>query len=94
MFKYLTLVLLLLANAHLAQSQDYFLSPAFPPTGFYEQYYELRFRVKGISFPTFSFSNLPSFFTGDANGVVKGTPNVTGTFRFTITYSDGAISNS
>ncbi len=39
MFKYLTLILLITANIQLAQAQDYFLSPAFPPTGFYQQYY-------------------------------------------------------
>ena len=91
MIKYLTLILLLTALAH---TQDYFLSPAFPPTGFYQQYYEVRFRVRGLSFPSFSFTNLPSFFRGDANGVVSGTPDVTGTFRFTVTYSDGTNSNS
>jgi hypothetical protein len=91
MIKYLTLLLLLTA---LSQSQDYYLSPAFPPTGFYQQYYELRFRVRGISFPSFTFDNLPSFFTGSKSGVVSGTPNFTGTFRFTVTYSDGDKSNS
>ena len=94
MYKYLTLLLLLLANVHLAQSQDYFLSPAYPPTGFYQQYYEIRFRVRGISFPTFTFTNLPSFFKGETTGVVSGIPDLTGTFRFTITYSDGTITNS
>lgn len=94
MIKYLTVLLLLAANLHLAHTQDYFLSPAFPPTGFYQQYYEIRFRVRGISFPTFSFTNLPEFFNGNTQGVVSGTPNVTGTFRFTVTYSDGNTSNS
>ena len=91
MIKYLTLILLLTALAH---TQDYFLSPAFPPTGFYQQYYEVRFRVRGINFPSFTFDNLPSFFTGSKSGVVSGTPNVTGTFRFTVTYSDGTSSTS
>lgn len=94
MFKYLTLLLLLAANLHLAQSQDFFLSPPYPPTGFYQQYYELRFRVRGISFPTYTFTNLPSFFAGSKDGVVSGTPNVTGTFRFTISYSDADGINS
>lgn len=94
MFKYLTLFLLLAANLHLAHSQELFLSPPYPPTAFYQQYYEIRFRVRGISFPTYTFTNLPSFFTGSANGVVSGTPNITGTFRFTIDYTDGTLSGS
>jgi hypothetical protein len=94
MFKYLAILLLLSANLHLAQSQDFFLSPPFPPTAFYQQYYEVRFRVRGISFPTYTFSNLPSFFTGSNDGVVSGTPNITGTFRFTINFQDADGANS
>lgn len=93
MFKYLTLLLLLAANIHLAQSQELFLSPPYPPTGFYQQYYEVRFRVRGLSFPAYTFTNLPSFFAGSKDGVVSGTPNVTGTFRFTISYADSEGNN-
>jgi hypothetical protein len=38
--------------------------------------------------PAFSFENLPSFFSGSDSGVVSGTPNMTGTFRFTILYEE------
>lgn len=37
----------------------------------------------------FSFSNLPAFLSGSASGVVSGTPDITGTFRFTVSYTDG-----
>lgn len=93
MFKYLTLLLLLSANLHLAHSQDFFVTPEYPPTAFYQQYYELRYRVRGITYPTFTFTNLPSFFTGTADGVVSGTPNITGTFKITINYSDNGTNS-
>lgn len=94
MFKYLLAVLLLSAAMPSVAAQDYFLSPPFPPTAFYEQYYEVRFRVRGLLAPTFTFTNLPSFFTGSDTGVVSGTPTVTGTFRFTIKYAEGANGGS
>jgi len=90
MFKYLIAVLLVTATVQ----QTLFLSPPFPPTGFYQQYYEVRFRVRGLNGPTFTFDNLPNFFTGSQDGVVSGTPNITGTFRFTVTYTDGTTSGS
>ncbi len=70
------------------------MSPPFPPTGFYQQYYEVRFRVRGLNNPTFTFDNLPNFFTGSADGVVSGTPNITGTFKFSISYTEGTSSGS
>jgi len=90
MFKYLIAVLLVTATVQ----QTLFLSPPFPPTGFYQQYYEVRFRVRGLNGPTFTFDNLPNFFTGSQDGVVSGTPNITGTFRFTVSYTDGTTSGS
>lgn len=90
MFKYLIAALLVTATLQ----QTLFLSPPFPPTGFYQQYYEVRFRVRGLVRPTFSFENLPNFFNGGADGVVSGTPNLTGTFKFTVAYTDGATSGS
>lgn len=94
MFKYLVAALMLTATFHSVAAQDFFLSPPFPPTAFVEQYYEVRFRVRGMLAPTFTFENLPSFFTGSASGVVSGTPNLTGTFRFTVKYSQDSSSGS
>lgn len=79
----------LLAVLVFAQAEHHlFLSPAYPPTAFYEQYYEARFRVRGLTHPTFRFENLPSFLEGSEDGVVSGTPDITGTFRITVHYSD------
>lgn len=91
MFKYLVAVLLLTATI---QDDSLFLSPPYPPTAFYQQYYEVIFRVRGLNGPNFTFSNLPNFFTGSEDGGVSGTPNVTGTFKFTISYTDGISSGS
>lgn len=87
MFKNLGAVVLLSLVA--LASTSLFLSPAYPSTAFYQQYYETRFRVRGLTHPTFTFENLPSFFTGSEDGVVSGTPDITGTFRITIKYTDG-----
>jgi hypothetical protein len=92
MFKYLLAILLLSASFPSVAGQDFFLSPPFPPTAFYEQYYEVRFRVRSFLAPTFTFENLPSFFTGSDTGVVSGIPNITGTFRFTIKFAEAGTS--
>lgn len=50
--------------------------------------------MRGLTLPVFSYDNLPNFFTGSADGVISGTPNVTGTFKFTINYKDDTQSGS
>lgn len=94
MFKYLIAALLLAASINLASAQDAFLTPPFPPTAFLEQYYEVRFRVYGLSAPTFTFTNLPNFLKGTADGVVSGTPNTTGTFNVGVSYTSGNTTGS
>lgn len=92
MFKYLIAVLLLTAT--LQQDASIFLTPPYPPTAFYQQYYEVRFRVRGLDAPTYKFDNLPNFLSGSADGVLSGTPNITGTFKITVSYTDGTGSGS
>ena len=89
MTKYLLLVLLLATQLQLATSNYYFLSPPFPPTAFEEQHYEVRFRVRGMLHPTFTYENLPDFLSGTTDGVVSGTPLESGTYRFSLSYSNG-----
>ena len=86
MIKYLVAVLLL---STAIQAQDYFLTPPYLPTGFQGQYYEVRYRVRGMPHAEFTFTNLPDFFSGSADGVLSGTPSLTGTFKFRISYTDG-----
>ena len=64
MSKNLGLVVLLAVFALASAEHHLFLSPAYPPTAFYEQYYEVRFRVRGLNHPSFNFDNLPSFLEG------------------------------
>lgn len=52
MYKYLVIVLLLVA----AHQQDYFLSPAIPPTAFVNEYYTTQFRILGLDNPKFTFA--------------------------------------
>lgn len=92
MFKYLIAVLLLTAT--LQQDASIFLTPPYPPTAFYQQYYEVRFRVRGLDGPTFKWDNLPNFLSGSADGVLSGTPNITGTFKISLSYTDGTGSGS
>ena len=92
MFKYLIAVLLITAT--IQQDASVFLTPPYPPTAFYQQYYEVRFRVRGLDAPTFKFDNIPNFLSGSADGVLSGTPNITGTFKISISYTDGTNSGS
>lgn len=50
--------------------------------------------MRGVNGPTFTYDNLPNFFVGTAEGVVSGTPNITGTFRIGVSYTDGTVSGS
>lgn len=92
MFKYLIAVLLLTAT--IQQDASILLTPPYPPTGFYQQYYEVRFRVRGLDGPSYKFDNLPNFLSGSADGVLSGTPNITGTFKISVSYTDGTNSGS
>ena len=91
MYKYLIAILLITSTI---QNDSLFLTPTYPPTAFFEQYYEVRFRVIGLTNPTFTFTNLPSFLKGSESGVVSGVPASTGTFKIVIAYTDGTTSGS
>lgn len=92
MFKYLIVALLLTAT--IQHDATLFLTPTYPSSAFIQQYYEVIFRVRGLDGPTFTFANLPNFFTGSADGTLSGTPNITGTFKINISYTDGTNSGS
>ena len=89
MIKYLLAALLLATAVHTV-----FLTPPYLPTGFTEQYYEARYRVRGMPHAVFTFTNLPDFLTGTENGIVSGTPTTTGTFRFNVAFTDGETEGS
>lgn len=86
MIKYLVAVLLLTATI---KTQDFFLAPPYLPTGFEGQYYEVRYRVRGMLHPEFTFTNLPAFMSGSKGGIISGTPTMTGTFKFRVSFTDG-----
>jgi hypothetical protein len=87
MFKYTILALLLFATIQ----QGYYLSPLYPPTAFEGQYYETRFRVRGLDFLQFNFKGLPDCFKGSSDGVVSGIPKGSGSYSVVITYSSGKL---
>ena len=91
MYKYLIAILLITSTI---QYDTLFLTPTYPPTAFFEQFYEVRFRAIGLSNPAFTFTNLPSFLKGSESGIVSGVPTSTGTFKVTVTYTDGTSSGS
>lgn len=86
MFKYLLAVCLLTATV---TSNEFFLTPPFLPTAFAEQYYEVRHRVRYMPHAEFTYTNLPPFLTGSSSGVISGTPDITGTFKFSVAFTDG-----
>lgn len=90
MFKYAILALFFVASLQSA----YLLSPIYPPTAFEGQFYEVRFRVRGLDYPNFSFKGLPSNFQGSADGVVSGVARGSGSYSVIITYNSGSQKGS
>lgn len=45
-------------------SSELFLTPAFPSTAYQNQFYSVRFRVRGLDSPVFSFEGLPKSLSG------------------------------
>lgn len=95
MMKYLVGLLLIASTLQAsADSSSLFLSPQIPNTGFEGQYYEVRFRVRGLDYPTFTFSNLPSFLNGTTDGILSGTPDKAGSYKISVAYASGNVSGS
>jgi len=69
MYKNLLITCLLVAAA-----SNYYLTPAFPPTAYQNQFYNVRFRVRGLDDPVFTFEGLPKSLSGNAAGVISGIP--------------------
>jgi len=85
MIKNLLIACLLLAVA----SSTLFLTPANPPTAYQNQYYSVRFRVRGLDAPVFSYDGLPKPLTGTSDGLISGIPSDAGSFSVVIKYSSG-----
>lgn len=86
MFKYAILALLLVATLQ----SSYYISPIYPPTAFEGQFYEVRFRVRGLDYPTFSFKGLPENFYGSSDGVVSGIARGSGSYSVVISFGSGS----
>ena len=56
-------------------SNSYFLSPAYPPSAYQNEFYTTRFRVRGLDYPNFSFEGLPKNFRASSDGVISGVPS-------------------
>jgi len=85
MLKYSILALLLVVSLQ----DSYYLSPLYPPTAFEGQYYEVRFRVRGLDYPQFSFKGLPDCFKGTAEGVISGIPKIPGSYAVLVGFGSG-----
>lgn len=85
MIKYIIAALLIV----LTIQQNYFLSPLYPPTAFEGQYYEVRFRVRGLDYPQFSFKGLPDCFKTTNDGIISGVPRGPGSYPVIISYGSG-----
>jgi len=85
MIKNLLAICLLLAVA----SSALFLTPANPPTAYQNQFYSVRFRVRGLDEPLFSFEGLPKSLTGTSDGLLSGIPTEAGSITITIKYKSG-----
>jgi hypothetical protein len=85
MYKNLFVACLLLAIA----TSAVYLSPAYPPTAYQNQFYSARFRVRGLDDPIFSYEGLPKSLSGSSDGVISGIPNTPGSFSIVIKYRAG-----
>lgn len=85
MIKNLLAICLLLAVA----SSALFLTPANPPTAYQNQFYSVRFRVRGLDEPVFSFEGLPQSLSGTSDGLISGIPSVAGSITIIIKYKSG-----
>ncbi len=90
MFKNLLITCLLLAFV----SSAVYLTPAYPSTAYQNQFYSIRFRVRGLDDPIFTFEGLPKSLNGKSDGVISGIPLVAGSFSVLIKYRAGAESGS
>ena len=90
MYKNLFVACLLIAVATSAA----FLTPAYPPTAYQNQFYSVRFRVRGLDNPIFDFEGLPKSLTSNKDGVLSGIPVAPGAFSIVIKYRSGAFSGS
>jgi hypothetical protein len=88
------LLILLPCLIHLAIADSLLLDPPFPPTAFLNQKYEVKFQVRGLVKPTFSFKGLPNFLIGQSNGTLSGTPQEVGSFKIMVGYSDKSHNGS
>ena len=91
MFKNLLLASLLLT---IAVSDTYYITPTIPPNAYQNQYYTIRFRVRGLDNPVFSFVGLPKTISATNDGLLSGTPTEAGSYQITINYSSGSVSGS
>lgn len=89
-----SLCLSLIVCLHTVLASALLLTPPFPPTGFFNQTYAVRFQAAALFKPTFSFEGLPAFLKGFANGTMAGTPTEVGSFKITVKYSDKSHSGS
>ena len=90
MYKNLFITCLLVA----AVTSTYFITPANPPTAYQNQFYSVRFRVRGLDDPVFTFEGLPKSLNGNADGVISGIPSEAGSVSILIKYRSGAESGS
>ena len=90
MFKHAIIALLFVATIQ----NSYYISPLYPPTAFEGQFYEVRFRIRGLDYPNFSFSGLPTSLHGSADGVVSGIARGPGSFSVKVNFHSGSESGS
>ena len=90
MYKNLLVACFLLAVA----SSAFYLTPANPPTAYQNQFYSVRYRVRGLDDPVFSFESLPKGLSGASDGLLSGIPADAGSISILIKYRSGADSGS
>jgi len=66
-----------------------FITPAYPPTAFQNQYYTLKFRIRGVDFPVYRITGLPDGLQATSDGTISGIPISVGSFSIKLIYTAG-----
>ena len=85
------LVALLLVSSFAKHQEDYFITPAVPPTAFVGEYYTIQFRVFGLDNPVYKFEGLPAYLKGHEDGTIEGTPHEKGSFAIKVWFASKGV---
>ena len=80
---------IILAILALTVCSSIFITPAYPPNAFHNQFYTVNFRIRGIDFPSCKFTGLPEGLKAESDGTISGVPAQVGSHSIKLVYTAG-----